>query len=61
MGAPGRPDESVIPTPQCPFCRSLQVSTVSKAISESTYWRCHICGQLWNPTRLITTSQPRRW
>jgi transposase-like protein len=38
--------------PLCPFCRSEQVTTTSKSVSDSTYWRCHGCGQIWNPSRL---------
>jgi transposase-like protein len=40
------------PTPVCPFCKSLVVTTTSKAVSDTTYWRCVTCGQIWNPTRL---------
>lgn len=44
--------------PPCPFCRSDKVATTSKSIGEATYWRCHACGQIWNPSRL--RSQPTR-
>jgi ribosomal protein L37AE/L43A len=36
----------------CPFCQSKTLSTVSKVINESTYWRCASCGEIWNPGRL---------
>jgi ribosomal protein L37AE/L43A len=36
----------------CPFCQSKALSTVSKVIDESTYWRCTSCGEIWNPGRL---------
>lgn len=36
----------------CPFCSSLDVKTTSKAVNESTYWRCTACGQIWNAGRL---------
>lgn len=39
--------------PPCPFCRSQEVSTTSKAVSDATYWRCGTCGQIWNQSRLI--------
>ena len=36
----------------CPVCLSKDLSTVSKVINESTYWRCTACGEIWNPGRL---------
>jgi transcription elongation factor Elf1 len=39
----------------CPFCRSLDLSTTSKAISAETYWRCAKCGQIWNQSRLLAS------
>jgi transposase-like protein len=35
----------------CPVCRSDQVATTSKSVSETTYWRCQKCGEIWNPSR----------
>jgi hypothetical protein len=37
----------------CPFCLSPDLTTTSKLIDESTYWRCTACGQIWNPGRLL--------
>jgi transposase-like protein len=36
----------------CPFCRSQHVATTSKSVNADAYWRCHTCGQIWNPSRL---------
>ena len=36
----------------CPFCKSRDVKTTSKAVNVSTYWRCTGCGQIWNASRL---------
>ena len=36
----------------CPFCNSVDVTTTSKAVNVSTYWRCTACGQIWNVGRL---------
>ena len=37
----------------CPFCRSGQVTTTAKSpTTQDVYWRCHTCGQIWNPARL---------
>ena len=56
------PSPAVGPTlPSCPFCRSLRVTTTSKLVSDATYWRCHGCGQIWNPSRLLVARPPRRW
>jgi len=47
-------------SPPCPFCRSEQVTTTSKAaVTQDVYWRCHTCGQIWNPARLTLPRQ--RW
>jgi transposase-like protein len=53
---------SAPPPTSCPFCRSAQVSTTSKTISATTYWRCVTCGQIWNPARLLA-QRPKynRW
>jgi len=40
--------------PLCPICRSDQVSTTSKTVTEETYWRCHGCGEIWNQSRLLS-------
>ena len=52
------------PTPApkaCPFCYSAQVATSAKAATnDATYWRCHTCGQIWNPARLLEQSWRRR-
>jgi ribosomal protein L37AE/L43A len=54
--------EAEAPPPVCPFCQSVVVTTTSKAITETTYWRCGTCGQIWNPSRLVA-QRPRvnRW
>lgn len=36
----------------CPFCKSTRVTTTDKSASSSTYWRCHACGEVWNPGRV---------
>ncbi len=35
----------------CPVCRSTDVRTTSKTIDEATYWRCAVCGEVWNVGR----------
>jgi transposase-like protein len=40
--------------PACPVCRCDQVSTTSRTVTETTYWRCHACGEIWNQARLLT-------
>lgn len=46
----------------CPFCRSARVATTSKDVmSEHAYFRCHDCGQIWNPSRLVNRPPQRRW
>jgi transcription elongation factor Elf1 len=51
------------PTPSvtaCPFCQSERVSTTSKTLTSSTYWRCHSCGEIWNPGRAAAAPPFRR-
>jgi transposase-like protein len=52
-------DASVPPValPACPFCQSKQVSTTDKTTGPDAYWRCHACGQIWNPSRLTSFNQ----
>ena len=44
--------EPAIAPETCPFCKSRDVTTTSKTVSISTYWRCTACGQIWNVSRL---------
>jgi transposase-like protein len=32
----------------CPACRSTDLEHASKTVTESTYWRCGRCGEIWN-------------
>lgn len=60
---PANPEATpVTPPAVCPFCQSPSIGTTSKTISETTYWRCVTCGQIWNPARLVAP-RPRfnRW
>jgi hypothetical protein len=41
-----------------------KVTTASKTIDKSTYWRCSTCGEVWNVTRRHETMPdklPDRW
>lgn len=60
IGDTSRQEDASAPL-QCPFCRSTHVVTTSKLVSEATYWRCHVCGQIWNPSRLLTRPLRRGW
>jgi len=44
------PGPVVVPS-QCPKCRSLEVTTVSKVVTAESYWRCGGCGEVWNAAR----------
>jgi hypothetical protein len=44
------PGPVVVPS-QCPKCRSLDVTTVSKVVTAESYWRCGGCGEVWNAGR----------
>jgi ribosomal protein L37AE/L43A len=45
------PKPVTAPVTACPFCASDRVSTTSKTLTPSTYWRCDACGDIWNPGR----------
>jgi transposase-like protein len=49
---PTQPGETIAPPDACPFCRSRDIATTSKAVDASSYWRCTACGQIWNAFRL---------
>ena len=46
------PGEAIGAPEACPFCKSRNIGTTSKAVDASTYWRCTKCGQIWNALRL---------
>ena len=46
------PLETTAAPKACPFCHSPDVKTTSKDVNVSTYWRCTLCGQIWNAGRL---------
>ena len=49
----------------CPSCASVRLTTASKTINASTYWRCTACGEVWNVARrqetLPYSRRQRRW
>jgi transposase-like protein len=47
-----QPPETAAAPKTCPFCKSLNITTTSKEVNASTYWRCAACGQIWNAGRL---------
>ena len=49
---PSDPRDPTVAPKACPFCKSLNVTTNSKAVDLSTYWRCTACSQIWNASRL---------
>jgi transposase-like protein len=44
----------------CPFCASDRVTTTNTTLTTSTYWRCHGCGEIWNPARAKVAAPFRR-
>lgn len=48
-------EASVSPT-SCPFCGSTKIKTASEKADSSAYWRCEVCGDMWNPSRLRPAS-----
>jgi len=44
----------------CPFCRSSSIVTKAKSPDADSYWRCMICGEIWNGSRSGTGSQTGR-
>jgi len=47
----------------CPSCGARDLTTVSKTVDVSTYWRCVKCGEIWNVSRRGSGNKPlgRRW
>jgi uncharacterized Zn finger protein len=43
--------EPAQPPARCPGCGGRELTTTSKAIDRSTYWRCLSCGEVWNLVR----------
>jgi predicted Zn finger-like uncharacterized protein len=47
------PAAAVTPA-SCPFCRSPLIVTTAKVPDDDSYWRCTICGEVWNVSRSET-------
>lgn len=46
----------------CPACGSSDVKTSSKVVTDSCYWRCDGCGEVWNVgRRREADSRPLRY
>jgi len=46
-----------LPAPTtCPFCGSTKIATASEKADVSAYWRCEVCGEMWNVGRLQSRS-----
>ena len=60
MNPPAAVNRAAVPEPPvCPFCRSAQVTTSSKTVTDRTYWRCSGCGEIWNQSRLLAFDRRR--
>ena len=35
----------------CPTCRSTSIATTAKNPDSGSYWRCAVCGEIWNASR----------
>ena len=46
--ATGSPDTT--PT-SCPVCHSSAIVTTAKVPNRYSYWRCTMCGEIWNALR----------
>jgi transposase-like protein len=44
-------NEVVQPPSRCPHCGGRQLTTTSKNVDRSSYWRCLSCGEVWNMSR----------
>lgn len=44
--------------PPCPACGAAAAVTTARIPSESSYWRCVACGEVWTPARRQSN---RRW
>jgi ribosomal protein L37AE/L43A len=45
--------------PACPKCGSRDTSSAAKRPTDNSYWRCLKCGDVWNPSQLM--SRVGRW
>lgn len=44
------PQAAVLPV-SCPSCKSAAIVAAAKVPSAGGYWRCTVCGDIWNPAR----------
>jgi predicted Zn finger-like uncharacterized protein len=46
----------------CPACKSTSIVTTAKSPDADSYWRCTVCGEIWNASRSQTDRfGGRRW
>lgn len=51
------PEKAPVAAVVCPACASANVQTTSKTVDASTYWRCRVCGEIWNVARREVTTR----
>jgi transposase-like protein len=51
-----QPEPAGTPT-HCPTCRSQDLKTTSKTVTDESYWRCGACGEVWNVRRRASGSR----
>ncbi|PYR25300.1 MAG: hypothetical protein DMF98_12700 [Acidobacteria bacterium] len=48
----GTPPAPLVPPPaSCPACKSSSIVTTAKSPDADSYWRCTMCGEVWNDSR----------
>jgi transposase-like protein len=45
--------------PSCPACRSADVKTTTPVATAESYWRCLVCGEVWNVGRRESSQRSR--
>ncbi len=59
QSTPPPADDALKPV-ECPECRSKKFGTLAATITRDTYWRCYMCGVVWNEIR-YRQQKSRRW
>jgi transposase-like protein len=51
----GDRDDDVV-APVCPLCHTMDVTVNTESLRRGAWWRCTVCSQSWDATRLETAA-----
>jgi transposase-like protein len=50
------PIDDLVVAPVCPLCHTIDTTVSAESLRRGGWWRCTVCSQSWDATRLETTA-----